>query len=541
MMKRTAIYARFSTELQHERSIEDQVVVCRNYAERNDLEIVGVYDDRARSGASMYGRDGLLRLLDAARDGGFEVILIEALDRLSRDQEDLAGIWKRLNFMGVELRAVHEGTADQIQIGVRGLLGSLFLTDLAHKVRRGMQGVVRDGRHAGGRAFGYRPVAGKPGELEIVEIEASVVRRIFRDYVAGKTPREIAHALNKEGERPPRGVNWTPSTINGNKKRHHGIILNELYAGVVVWNRVRMIKDPDTGRRVSRSNPLEDWKRADAPHLAIIDKDVFEAAQRRKAERTFDAPEKQRKAKFLLSGLLKCGCCGGGLSMKDRDHGRVRVHCSTMREAGTCSNRKIFYLDEIEKAVLNGLQQHLKAPHLLREFVKTYQEERERLATEKVRRRGKLESKLAEIQRSLDRMWSDYETERIPVEVLGPRMKDAQAQKVALLAELETQPELEKIVGLHPAALRHYEQLVRQLRDVFGQGVTADNAEAAEKIRELVEKAVVKPTDQGFTIELQGRLALLMGAPNVYPNMRIAASGGSVVAEEGLEPPTRGL
>ena len=98
----------------------------------------------------MYGRDGLLRLLDAARDGGFEVILIEALDRLSRDQEDLAGIWKRLNFMGVELRAVHEGTADQIQIGVRGLLGSLFLTDLAHKVRRGMQGVVRDGRHAGG-------------------------------------------------------------------------------------------------------------------------------------------------------------------------------------------------------------------------------------------------------------------------------------------------------------------------------------------------------------------------------------------------------
>lgn len=254
-MKRAAIYARFSTELQHERSIEDQVAVCKNYAERNELEIVGVYDDRARSGASMYGREGLLRLLDAARDGSFEVILIEALDRLSRDQEDLAGIWKRLNFLGVELRAVHEGTADQIQIGVRGLLGSLFLTDLAHKVRRGMQGVVRDGRHAGGRAYGYRPVAGKPGELEIVENEAAVVRRIFHYYVGGKTPREIAHTLNKEGVRPPRGANWTPSTINGNKKRHHGIILNELYAGVVVWNRVRMIKDPDTGRRVSRPNP----------------------------------------------------------------------------------------------------------------------------------------------------------------------------------------------------------------------------------------------------------------------------------------------
>ena len=186
-MMRTAIYARFSTELQHERSIDDQVALCRSHAERNGMQVVAIFDDRARSGASIYGRDGLMRLLDAARDGKFDIILVEALDRLSRDQEDLAGIWKRLNFLGLELRAVHEGTADQIQIGVRGLLGSLFLTDLAHKVRRGMLGVVRDGRNAGGRAYGYRPVPARSGELEIVEDEAEVIRRIFRDYVAGKT------------------------------------------------------------------------------------------------------------------------------------------------------------------------------------------------------------------------------------------------------------------------------------------------------------------------------------------------------------------
>ena len=294
-MKRTAVYARFSTELQQERSIEDQVELCRSYAAKNGLDIVAVYDDRARSGASIYGRNGLMRLLDSARDGKFEVLLIEALDRLSRDQEDLAGIWKRLNFLGIELRAVR---ADQIQIGVRGLLGSLSLTDLAHKVRRGMQGVVRDGRDAGGRAYVYRPVLGKPGELEIVEEEAHVVRQIFVDYVADKTPREIAFALNKKGVTPPRGANWTASTINGNKKRHHGIILNELYSGRVVWNRVKMIKDPDTGRRISRPNLTDEWKRAEAPHLAIVDMAVFDAAQRRKAERTFEAPQMQRKAKI---------------------------------------------------------------------------------------------------------------------------------------------------------------------------------------------------------------------------------------------------
>lgn len=157
-------------------------------------------------------------------------------------------------------------------------------------------------------------------------------RRIFREYVAGKTPREIAYALNKDRIRPPRVANCTSSTVNGNKKRHHGIILNELYAGIGVWNHVRMTKDPDTGRRISRVNPPEEWKRAEAPGPAIIDKDLFDAAQRRKADRSRDAPERQRKAKFPLSGLLKCGCCGGGLSMKDCDHGRVRIHCSTMRE-----------------------------------------------------------------------------------------------------------------------------------------------------------------------------------------------------------------
>ncbi len=104
--------------------------------------------------------------------------------------------------------------------------------------------------------------------------------------------------------------------------------------------------------------------------------------------------------------------------MKDREHWRVRVHRSTMKEAGTCSNRKVLYLDEIENAVLAGRQQHPKAPKLQKEFVKTDQEGRERLTAEKVRRRGRLESKLAEVRRSLDRMCSDYEAECVPVEVL---------------------------------------------------------------------------------------------------------------------------
>ena len=540
-MKRTAIYARFSTELQNDRSIEDQVVLCRAYAERNGLDVAGSFSDRARSGASVHGRDGLMDLLHATREGRFDVILVEALDRLSRDQEDLAGIWKRLSFAGIELRAVHGGTADQVQIGVRGLLGSLYLTDLANKVRRGMDGVIREGRYPGGRAYGYRPAAGRPGELEIVEAEADIVTRIFTEYVNGKTPREIAHGLNADGVRPPRGAHWSASTINGNKARHHGIILNELYAGELVWNRVRMVKDPDTGRRISRPNPPSEWKRAEVPDLAILGRSLFDKAQKRKKARSITAPQKQRKSKYLLSGLLKCGRCGGGIVVKDRDHGRVRVHCSTMREAGTCENRRVLYMDEIEKAVLSGLKTHLKAPHLLREFASAYQAERERLAGEKNRRRGRLETRLGEIKRLLDRAWDDYVAERVPTEVIGVRMKELSAEQKAAEAEIAAEPAAENVIGLHPEALKQYERTVRDLTTVFGGGITADNAEAAEKLRNLIARITLIPDADGFRIELLGHLGLLLDAPELYPNMRIAASGGTMVAEEGLEPPTRGL
>jgi len=106
-MKKAAIYARFSTDLQNERSIEDQVALCRNYAAREGMNVTEVYEDRARSGGSILGRDGLLRLMDRARDRSFEVIVVEALDRLSRDTEDLAGIHKRPSFLSIEIRAVH--------------------------------------------------------------------------------------------------------------------------------------------------------------------------------------------------------------------------------------------------------------------------------------------------------------------------------------------------------------------------------------------------------------------------------------------------
>jgi site-specific DNA recombinase len=243
-IRRAGIYTRFSTEHQNERSCEDQAHLCRQLAAREGLAVVAVYQDAAKSGGTRHGRSGLAKLLDDAEAGRFDIVIVEALDRLSRDMEDLAGIHKRLTFRGIEIRTVNEGVADTVSVGLRGLVGQLFREDGAKKIRRGMSAVVRDGRNAGGRAYGYKPVPGKPGELEIIEEEAAIVRRIFSEYQGGATPRTIAGRLNAEGVSPPRGKRWNASTINGNRERGNGLLLNPIYGGKIVWNRLRMVRDP---------------------------------------------------------------------------------------------------------------------------------------------------------------------------------------------------------------------------------------------------------------------------------------------------------
>src|ERR1700730_3147208 len=124
-MKRAAIYSRYSSDLQTDRSIEDQVALCRAKAKRDGLHVVAEYDDRAKSGASIIGRTGIARMLDAASTGDFDVLIVEELDRLSRDQEDLAFVFKRLKHLSIPIITVHGGAADEIQIGVRGIVSAL--------------------------------------------------------------------------------------------------------------------------------------------------------------------------------------------------------------------------------------------------------------------------------------------------------------------------------------------------------------------------------------------------------------------------------
>jgi DNA invertase Pin-like site-specific DNA recombinase len=542
MAKRAAIYARFSTDLQADRSIDDQVDVCRTYAERNGMTVVSIFSDRALSGSSVYQRHGMQDLLTAARDRRFDVMIAETMSRVGRDEEDRAAIRKRLTFAGISIMTPVDGVVTRLTDGIKAVIDSQYIEDLKVMIRRGLSGVVRDGRSAGGRAYGYRPVPGKPGELAIVEEEAEIVRRIFSDFVAGRTPRDIAVALNRNGIRPPRGARWNASAIGGSASRASGILRNSIYAGRIVWNKVRMVRDPDTGRRVSRVNPRDEWQSVEVPGIAIISDDLFAAAERRLKERGRMRPEYQRRPKHLLSGLLCCGVCGAGMSVNGVDRsGRIRIRCTAKAESGTCPDARTFYLDTVERAVLDGLKSELTTPDMIAEYVRTYHDERKRLAGESHRERMKIDRRLPQIERELTRAVDAIVKGIGDAAAMGAKTKQLAAEREELTSRRASLAEPAEVTTLHPAVLARYRGQVGHLQETLGACGATGDGEAAQALRELVSAVIVRSTAKrgGVEVEVAGRLSPLLGE-RAYPN-GIRRVWGTMVAEEGFEPPTHGL
>jgi len=147
-MTRVALYARYSSDNQRDASIEDQLRICREKAEREKWTIVSTYKDAGISGASMILRPGIQTLLQDAQRQQFDVVLAEALDRISRDQADVATLFKHLRFAGVPIITLAEGEISELHVGLKGTMDALFLKDLVAKTHRGLR--VEDGKSGGG-------------------------------------------------------------------------------------------------------------------------------------------------------------------------------------------------------------------------------------------------------------------------------------------------------------------------------------------------------------------------------------------------------
>lgn len=253
---RVVVYARYSSDNQSAASIDDQIEMCRRFAEGRGWTIQSVYKDAAISGSNRF-RPGYQQLLGDLDRRRFDIVLVEALDRLGRKLADVADLHDRCSFAGVKLFASNVGEITPMHIGMLGTMAQLYISDLREKTWRGQLGRALQGKIPGGKSYGYDIVGSSPGERAINEIEAAVVRRIFGAFAGGDSPRAIAKQLNKERVPGPAGRPWGDTTIRDQADRGTGILNNALYSGRLEWNRCSYVKDPRTGKRVARPNPPE--------------------------------------------------------------------------------------------------------------------------------------------------------------------------------------------------------------------------------------------------------------------------------------------
>ena len=432
---RCAIYARYSSDLQRESSIEDQIRRCRDYAEQQGWSIVHefVRADRAVSGATLVGRDALQSLIEDAkrRPRPFDCLLVDDTSRFGRDLPDVLNQVAILDFYRVRFVAVSQGihsdqkSARQV-LTLHGMVDEQYLVGLADKVHRGQEGQVLKGLQPGGRCYGYRNVPiedpvrtekyGRSAilgvQLEINEEEAQVVRRIFRMYAEGTGYARIAKQLNAEdvpSPQPPRTRPiraWAPSSIRQ-------MLRNERYRGIHVWNRTQKVRNPETGRKTSRPRPENAWKRVEVPKWRIVPEELWQAAHAQIAfvnaklggKRQGGMCRTENSRQYLFSGLLVCGVCGSRLVIVSGrgKRGYVKYGCPSHRYRGTCPNKLTIRQDRLEDQMLAALEERIFKPEMIEYLIRRFESQlQERLRDLRRRERtGGLE-KLQEEQRELE-------------------------------------------------------------------------------------------------------------------------------------------
>jgi len=533
---RAVIYARYSSDLQSETSIDDQLSGCSLYATRADLRLTETYTDYAISGGTLMNRPGMLALLEDAKKGAFDVVLAEALDRISRDQEDIAAIYKRLAHADVKIVTLTEGEVNELHVGLKGTMNALFLKDLAVKTRRGQRGRVEAGKIPGGNSYGYAIVrrlladgSVTTGERELEPEQADTVRRIFQMYADGMAPRKIAAILNAEGVSSPRGALWNASTINGSRQRRNGILNNELYIGTITYNRQRFVKDPETGKRVSRLNPEHEWVKTDVPDLRIIDDETWNKVQTIKSRYSSRTGNKRQTTKRLLTGLVKCGSCGGSMTIVNRN----RYYCSAKRERGTCDSTVGIKAQDLEERVLTGLKEILIGNEdLIKTFAAAFKAEVTRLRKERGSRDRQIQKDLNKIDMSIRRCMTFITEGDGDPGIVRDELRSLEARKRDLERALSASRE-DSSVEVHPNIGELYAKKVGKLPVLLTDDAT--RPQAMDIIRSLIDRIeVTEGAERGKPdVVLVGALAAILAFTQNNTAALISENDGRVLLVAG--------
>lgn len=397
-----AIYARYSTERQDARSIDDQVRRCRDYAERLGITVASTYCDAAISGSHLE-RPQLKLLLSAshARPQPFQIVLVDDLSRLSRD---LGHSWnlvfEQLASVGVVVIDCSSGMRSdapgaRTMFAAMGMVNDTFLQLVRAETHRGLEGRALAGFWTGGRVYGYRtivepnpPDPEHPRMIPVIDLgEAAVVFRVFKMFLEGRGLKSIADQLNREGVPAPHdggkgykvGRGWGHTTIRS-------MLGNERYIGVWKWNSSKWLRTSN-GKRRRLARPAAEHIKKTIPELSVVDPGTWERVQSRLCAQTRGGgrPAGVGIRTYLTSGLLRCGACGGSMSVVgQRMKAGVRYAtfgCSAhfSRGSAICNNGLTISERRMTSALIESMRELFTAPDVVRRMTASIATKVERL------------------------------------------------------------------------------------------------------------------------------------------------------------------
>ena len=546
---KAACYARFSTEKQSERSIEDQLRVCERLAEQHDFEVVARFTDAAISGGTA-SRPGYQAMLDAARRHEFNAIIAEDTSRLWRLLAEQAPRLAELADLRIEVITHDLDTrleSAAILGAINGAMSEHYRKEIARRTRRGLEGLARNRKSTGGRAYGYISATDSPsGEREIDPAQAEIVRRIFTMYADGMSPRAIAAELNQEGVPSPgaswnrterRSKGWMMSAIAGDRSRGVGILNNEIYRGRVIWNRFQWLRSAaDSSKRKCVLNRETDWIVHDDESLRIVPQalwDRVKARQQEQSDRIGDRVKRGlskdaanrigRGPKYLFSGLLKCGKCGANYTIASK----TSYACASYVNGRGCENDARIRRDVVETGLLAGIKQELLSP----EHIKEVRRRVVKLLTAK--------KPLADQPKAIDK--AEAEVVNLTDAIANGLLKSSPAlaerlqaaeRELAKLKATSSQPQMGSVQKMMPRIVDQYRELVDDLAESLAS-VNIDRARA--EMRKLVGDIQVNATPDEIRLEaregaVEATLLRAAGERQVF-----------MVAGAGFEPATFGL
>ena len=306
-MTRIAIYARYSSDHQNKKSIDDQISECKKSVAQNfpDAKSPLIFTDRALSGQTTMHRDGYNEMLLVIKERNIDTLVTEGLDRLSRDLGDTAKFYKVCVFYGVKIFTLQDGYITPMHVGFKGTMNDMFIDNLRHTVLRSHRSRAEEGKMFG-LAYGYKIKIENgreaQGQREINEEQAEVIREIFHMYAEGHSLGSIVQILNARNVLSPRKSKWTKQSLLGSKARREGILCNEIYRGRAIWNMKSKSINPDTGGKNYKMNPESEWKVTQQEHLRIISDELWAKCDIRKyAKKIVKKDGKKERIRKILS------------------------------------------------------------------------------------------------------------------------------------------------------------------------------------------------------------------------------------------------